>query len=105
MPDTLSFYVCSLRVRRELIPVEEKSKLVAYRCVTHRADGPVDDTDKVIADQVEFEDVLIGMKLMPPRNGPQLVLAGFWRGLSIDKLTDQRPPEGKSHETLLRITP
>ncbi len=101
--DTKSYYVCNLRVRRELIPVKEDGKLVAYRCVTHRADGPIDRVDEIVEGQVEFENVLIDLGLMPKRNPVRKLYAVAWRGLHIDKLFDQRPPEDKPHETLLRI--
>lgn len=72
--------------------------------MTHRADdGPIDGVDKVIADQVEFKDVLIDTDLMPKRDTVRKSYAKAWRWLNIDRLTDERPPKDKPHETLLRI--
>jgi hypothetical protein len=101
-PETKRYYVSSMRVRRELIPVQEDGVVTAYRCVTHAADGP-QDGDKVVADQVEFEDVLIDMKLMAPRDPGRMILAGVWRGLSLDKLLVHRPTGSEPLETLLRV--
>jgi hypothetical protein len=101
-PETKCYYVSSMRIRRELIPVQEEGVVTAYRCVTYAADGP-QDGDKIVADQVEFEDILIGMKLMAPRDAARMVLAGIWRGLSLDKLLTQRPPGSEPLETLLRV--
>ena len=100
---TLCFYVSSLRVRRELIPVhEDGDRLVAYRCLTYAADGP-QEGDKVMADQVEFDDELIRMKLMKPRGAAEMIFAGVWRGLSADKLFFHRPVGSEPTETLLRL--
>ena len=102
-PATLCYYVSSLRVRRELIPVMEGDHLVAYRCLTFSVDGPREGVDKVMADQVEFESELIRLRLMKPRGGVQMIFAGAWRGLSLDKLLANRPAGSEPIETLLRI--
>ena len=96
------YYVSTLRVRRELIPVHEDDNLVAYRCLTFPVDGPADG-DKVMADQVEFEDELIRLGLMPKRNPVTWVYAKAWSGLSLDKLFAHRPTGSEPTETLLRI--
>lgn len=96
------YYVSTLRVRRELLPVHEEDKLVAYRCLTYPVDGPA-DSDKVMADQVEFEDELIRLRLMAPRNPITALYAMGWRGLSLDKLFVRRPSGSEPTETLLRL--
>lgn len=100
------YYVTTLRVRRELIPVLEgegdDKKLVAYRCLTYPVDGPAEG-DRVMADQVEFEDELIRLRLMPPRNLAQGLYAKAWRGLSLDKAFVNRPAGSEPTETLLRL--
>ena len=103
-PPTLYYYVSAKRVRRELIPFKEDGKLAGYRCVTHRADnGPVDGVDTVVADQVEFDNVLIGMNLMR-RNPIEDVYAWGWSFLHMDKVfRATRPKEGEPLETLLRF--
>lgn len=100
---TLSYYVSSLRVRRELIPVhEDGDRLVAYRCLTYAADGPKDG-DTIVADQTEFEDELIRLKLMKRRDPAQMIFAGIWRALSADKVFFHRPVGSEPSETLLRL--
>ncbi len=101
-PGTTSYYVSRMRVRRELIPVYENDAITAYRCVTYAANGP-QDGDKVLADQVEFEDVLIDMRLMPARDLARTLLAKGWRALDLDKLVLHRPTDSEPLETLLRI--
>lgn len=100
------YYISSLRVRRELIPVHEgegdDKKLVAYRCLTYPVDGPADG-DKVMADQVEFEDELIRLRLKQPRSLVEGLFAGAWRGLSLDKAFVNRPTGSEPTETLLRV--
>lgn len=100
------YYISTLRVRRELIPVYEgegdDKTLVAYRCLTFPVDGPADD-DRVMADQVEFEDELIRLGLMKPRNPIQWAYAKAWRGLSLDKAFVNRPAGSEPTETLLRV--
>lgn len=100
------YYVSTLRVRRELIPVYEgegdAKKLVAYRCLTFSVAGPK-DTDKVMTDQTEFEDELIRLHLMPKRNPATWVFAKAWSGLSVDKLFFKRPVGSEPTETLLRL--
>lgn len=96
------YYVTSLRVRRELVPVREDDKLVGYRCLTFPVDGPADD-DKVIADQTEFEDELIRLQLMAKRNPVTWAYAKAWSGLSLDKLFFSRPTGSEPTETLLRF--
>lgn len=100
---TLGFYVSSMRVRRELIPVhEDGDRLVAYRCLTYATDGP-NEGDKIVADQTEFEDELIRLRLMKPRDAVQMVFAGVWKGLSLDKVFFHRPTGSEPTETLLRL--
>ena len=99
---TLGYYVSSLRVRRELIPVHEDDRLVAYRCLTYAADGP-NKGDKIVADQVEFDDELIRLKLMKRRDPAQMIFAGIWRALSADKVFFHRPVGSEPSETLLRL--
>lgn len=101
-PGALSYYISSLRVRRELIPVYEDESITAYRCLTYAADGQ-NEGDKVLADQVAFEDELIALKLMRPRGGIQMLFAGAWRGLSLDQLLIRRPVGSQPLETLLPI--
>ncbi len=103
----LGYYVSTLRVRRELIPVHEgegdNKKLVAYRCLTYPVDGPADG-DKVMADQVEFEDELIRLRLMAPRDPITAIYAWGWRALGVDKWkVGNRPAGSDPTETLLRI--
>jgi hypothetical protein len=99
---TLCYYVSTMRVRRELIPVNEGDRLIAYRCLTYAVDGP-NDGDKIVADQTEFEDELIRLRLMQPRDTLQLIFAGIWRGLNLDPLFKHRPTGSEPTETLLRI--
>lgn len=100
--ETLGYYVSNMRVRRELIPVYEDDQRVAYRCLTYRADGP-EDGDKIVADQVEFDDVLIGMGLMAPRNIVEGLFAKAWRAAGADKWYIHRPVGPEPSETLLRV--
>lgn len=97
------YYVSSLRVRRELIPVEKDGVIIAYRCLTYPVDGPA-ESDVVMADQVEFEDELIRLHLMSPRNPVTAVYAWAWRGLGVDKWkVSNRPAGSDPTETLLRV--
>jgi hypothetical protein len=101
VPET-GYYVTTLRVRRELLPVHEKGELVAYRCLTFPVNGPADG-DKVMADQVEFDDELIRLRLMAPRGPIQFVYAKAWRGLQLDKAFVNRPAGSEPTEELLRL--
>jgi hypothetical protein len=96
------YYVSSLRVRRTLLPVHEDGALVAYRCLTFPVDGPADG-DKVMADQVEFEDELIRLNLKKKRDIVEGIFASAWRGLSLDKAFAHRPAGSEPTETLLRL--
>ena len=95
-----SFYVSTLRVRRELIPVIGDPK--AWRCMTVRADGP-EPGDQHVDDQVAFEDILIDMKLMPKRNPIRWAYAKVWRGLHADQLSKKRPLGSEPTEVTLRV--
>jgi|GEM_PF-4221593 len=78
----VSHYVSSMRVRRELIPLPE---ILAYRCITTSVDGP-QPGDTVVADQVAYDDFLIGLGVYPKRNIVTSLYARGWRGLHLDKL-------------------
>ena len=76
------YYISGLRVRKELIPLPD---MLAYRCVTTKADGPVGD-DKVLPGQVDFDDLLIDLEVYKPRNPIQAVYAATWRRWHMDKI-------------------
>lgn len=92
-----SYFVVSLLVRRQLVPVPGQPKDV--RCLTFRADEP-QEGDIVLADQVAFENILIGLRLMQPRDLVQKGFGALWRGLSLDQLMVRPAAEGHK-ETLL----
>ncbi len=100
LPETTSYYISSLRRRRTLIPLPD---IQAYRCVTVAADGPAEDgTDKVIADQVAFDDMLIKLNVYPKRNPLDRLFANKWSDWHLDKIVPQvRSDEPK--ETLLYL--
>lgn len=100
LDSTHSYFVSSLRVRRELIPVPDQPDVV--RCLTYRADHP-QEGDIVIADQVAFDNLLIEFGLAKPRDFLKETFASVWRGLNMDKLMPStRPPVGEHMETLLK---
>ena len=94
MPDqedeVKTYYVSSLRVRRELIPATDANGVKGYRCVTHAANGP-EANDQVATDQVAFENILIDLKLMKPRGIAKGLFARAWRGLSMDQFGTKTP--------------
>ena len=93
------YYISSMRIRRVLSPVLAVSG--TYRCITHAVDGP-EASDKVLANQIEFENVLITMKLKKPRNAAEWLFAKAWL-TELDRLAG-RPKPGEPLETLLRPT-
>lgn len=97
-----TYYISSLRLRRELIPLPD---LLAYRCVTWGADGP-HDGDVILPDQVAMEDALIELGVYKPRGwlrSPiRTAYAAVWRGLHLDQIMpEQKPRQSPPPETLL----
>lgn len=95
MQKTRGFFISSMRVRKELIPVEGQNSV---RCVTIAADNHSPD-DTVVADMVAFENILIELNLMKPRNLGQKLMAKAWIP-ELDRLAG-RPKPNKPLETLL----
>lgn len=86
------YYISSLRVRKELIPVPD---LLAYRCVTTKADG-AQEGDEILPDQVAFDDLLITLGVYRRRNPVQAAYAAIWRRWHMDKIV----PMARSDEPL-----
>lgn len=88
-------YISSMRVRKVLIPVKGQNSV---RCVTSAADGP-EPTDKVLENQVAFDDELIKLGLMKPRNLLQKGRNLLWVN-ELDRAAG-RPKPDQPLETLL----
>lgn len=88
------YFISSTRTRRELIPVEGQNSV---RCVTLAADEP-EPTDTVLTNVVAFEDELIRLKLMKPRNAAQKLMAKAWF-TELDRMAG-RPKPDEPLETL-----
>jgi hypothetical protein len=79
---TLTFYVESMGVRRELVPGVKDGKR-GYNCVTITGVGP-EPHDRRVKKQTDFDKILVTMNLMEP-NAPSMVLAPSWP-TGMDKL-------------------
>jgi hypothetical protein len=74
-PPTLTFYIGSAGVRRELIP-DVRDGQPGYRCVTITSATPLPQ-DKRVKTQTDFEKILVDMRLMHPVSSPR-VLGPVW---------------------------
>lgn len=99
LPETTSYYISSLRRRRTLIPMPD---IQAYRCITEAAEGPVDGVDKIVVNQVAFDDMLIKLNVYPKRNPLDRLFANIWSDWHIDKVVPMAKP-GEPKETLLYL--
>lgn len=101
-PPTLTFYVKSMGVRRELIP-GEKDGQKGYTCVTFTNTGRKQG-DRLMVTQTEFEKVLVDMRLMES-NAPSRRLGPTWPSAMDNTVRGVNTAVGWVSKTLLKKNP
>ena len=97
-PDSLSYFIRSMRVRRVLEPRDADT----YRCLTYAADDPQAD-DIVLHSQYDFDNVLIRLGLMWPRSAVKEWFEWGWRRLKLDGKYIHRPSDSGPSITIMPI--